>query len=89
MFGSKLLFFRRGLTAAVLQADGKTPVRREPFTIFKSSRSNKMSLKAMWGWDLKGRLLGLVGRKLDQAAWHQPGQNSPVFPWIKTMLQMC
>jgi len=64
---------------------GKHPSEESNLQYLKAytQRNNNMSLKVMWEWDLKGRLFGLVGRKLDQASWHQPGQNSPVFPRVK------
>ena len=49
---SKLLFFRRGLTRAVLSSDGKIPVSREQFIMARMSldTESKMVLKNLVGW---------------------------------------
>ena len=67
---------------------GKHPSEETNFQYLKAhtQRNHKMSLKAMWEWELKDRLLGYLGEKLNQASWHQ---NSSVFPRVKTMLHKC
>src|SRR4029434_8005332 len=41
---SKLLFFRRGLTRAVLSPDGKIPVSREQFTMARMSLDTELKM---------------------------------------------
>ena len=51
-----MLFFRRGLTRAILSSDGKIPVSREQFTMARMSLDTelKMVLKMWWEWDQEG-----------------------------------
>ena len=57
---SKLLFFRRGLTRAVLSSDGKIPVSREQFIMARMSldTESKMVLKNLVGRGSRGHVDG-------------------------------
>src|SRR4029434_5722581 len=57
---SKLLFFRRGLTRAVLSFDGKIPVSREQFIMARMSldTESKMVLKNLVGGGSRGHVDG-------------------------------
>ena len=51
-----MLFFRRGLTRAILNSDGKIPVSREQFTMARMSLDTelKMVLKNVVGMGSRG-----------------------------------
>ena len=55
---SKLIFFRRGLTRAVLSSDEKIPVNREQFTMARMSLNTefKMILKNVVGIGSRGHI---------------------------------
>ena len=53
-----MLFFRRGLTRAILSSDGKIPVSREQFTMARMSLDTelKMVLKNVVGMGSRGHV---------------------------------
>ena len=65
MLGSKLLFFRRGFTTAVLKEAGKTPVWREQFTMYNSwsSKNPQSVLKNGVGIGSNRQVVGFTWEK--------------------------